>query len=117
MRERERGSARIGTRPIGSVLAAVTLALGVEGLPLDCCAAGPPGAGLGSELRALLASSSVLSDAAMARQAGTGLRPAEIVDQVAGPPRVLLWDELKPSPQLPPPAVGIVTIGPGGANQ
>jgi hypothetical protein len=117
MGEKAQGNIRIRARPLGSVLAAVTLALGVDVLPFDCRAAEPPGRGLGSELRALLASGSDLSEAAMSRQTGTGLRLPEVVNQAAGPPRVMLWDELKPSPQLVPATTGIVTIGPTGTGR
>lgn len=72
-------------------------------------ASGPPRA---AELPALLASSNVLSEAAMARQTGSGLRPPAIIgNEPSAAPRVLLWDELRIGPLLAPPSNGVVTGG------
>jgi hypothetical protein len=92
------------------------LALEVCVLSAGCLAAGPPGPAPVPELRALLATSTnVLSETAMAGQKGSGLRPpAVITNEASGPPRVLLWDEMRLGPLLSPPPDGVVTGGVGG---
>jgi hypothetical protein len=60
----------------------------------------------------LLASSNVLSEAAMARQSGTGLRPPAIITrEPSAAPRVLLWDELRIGPLMAPVTGGMGTTG------
>lgn len=65
----------------------------------------------------ILASITVLSDTAMAGETGTGLHPAAIIGDTAGHPRVLLWDELKISPQLAPISNATATIDTGGPGK
>lgn len=82
---------------------------------LGACLSAPPAmAGAAnrtdfSELLTLVAGDA-LSDAAMAKQSGTGLRPQEIVapEQSAGP-KVQLWDELRIGPLTAPVVSGITT--------
>lgn len=90
------------------------LAFGVGVLSAGCGAAELPGPAHAPQLSALLTSFAVLSDAAMANQTGTGLRPPAIIGGATGHARVLLWDEMRPPPQLPPPASGTVTTTIGG---
>src|SRR5262249_53362305 len=56
-----------------------------------------------SESPTLVAAGNALSDAAMAKQTGTGLRRQEIIapDPNAGP-KVQLWDELRIGPLIAP---------------
>ena len=91
------------------------MALAVCALSAECRAAGPAGPSLEPELRTLLASANVLSETAMARQKGSGLRsPSIITNEQGGSPRVLLWDELRILPLLTPMGDGVVTGGGGG---
>jgi len=66
---------QVRQRSISCALAIVTLAIGVCLFPCDGRAAGPARSARSLEVGALLASSDALSDAAMAQQSGTGLRP------------------------------------------
>jgi hypothetical protein len=82
-----------------------------------CLSASPATAGTAnrtpvSELRTLVAGNA-LSDAAMAKQTGTGLRPQEMIneDQSAGP-KVQLWDELRIGPLTAPVTGGMTAGGP-----
>jgi hypothetical protein len=85
-----------------------TAALGGVVFMLGACLSGSPAdAGTSNrshipELRTLVASDA-LSDAAMARQTGTGLRAQEIISHIqnAGP-KVQLWDELRIVPMTVP---------------
>jgi hypothetical protein len=89
-------------RSINHALAIVTLAVGICLLSCDGRAAGPARSARSLEVGALLASSDALSDAAMAQQSGTGLRPSTAApNEQIGAPRVLLWDELKLPPMAP----------------
>jgi hypothetical protein len=95
-----------------------TAALGGVVFMLGACLSGSPAsAGTAnrthvSELRTLVASDA-LSDAAMAKQTGTGLRPQEIIThlQNAGP-KVQLWDELRIIPLTAPITSGMTQGGP-----
>jgi hypothetical protein len=75
-------------------------------------AAGPSNPTHMPQLRTFLASSNALSEAAMAKQTGTGLQPSAIItnDQGSGP-RVQLWDELKIGPLMAPATSGMTTGG------
>jgi len=99
-------------RPVSSAFGILTLALCACLLSGECNAAGPSGPVRAPEVVALLASSNVLSEAAMAQQTGTGLGPPAIItNEEAAAPRVLLWDELKPAPLMPPVTSGMTTGG------
>jgi hypothetical protein len=112
MNENEDKKVQVRRRIMGCAFGAVTLALGVCVLSAGCSAAGPSGPTRVSELPALLASSNALSEAAMARQTGTGLRPPAIItNEPSGSPKVLLWDELRIGPLIAPATNGIVTGG------
>ena len=65
-----------------------------------CLAAGSDGVGAPRAIPATLADVVVLSNSAMARETGTSLRPATINHDSGDRPTILLWDELKASPQL-----------------
>jgi hypothetical protein len=83
---------------------ALTLALAVGGLSRECRAAEPLGPARPAGLPELLASVTILSDAAMAKEQGTGLQIPAILNDPSGRQRVLLWDELRASPQQLAPA-------------
>jgi hypothetical protein len=103
------------SRPIGCAVGALTVALGLSFISADCRAAGPSNRTRVIELPALLASSNVLPEAAMARQTGTGLRPPAIIaNEPTSSPRVLLWDELRLGPLMAPANSGLVTSGTPG---
>jgi hypothetical protein len=59
----------------------------------------------------LLASVTILSDAAMANEKGTGLHAPTILDDPTGHQKVMLWDELKTVPQLAPATDPTVSTG------
>jgi hypothetical protein len=88
---------------MNSGLGRIALVLGVCLLSTATSAAGPSNPTHMHQLRTFLASSNALSEAAMAKQTGTGLQPPAIItnDQSSGP-RVQLWDELKIGPLMAP---------------
>jgi hypothetical protein len=85
-----------GSATIGRVLA---LALAMAGLSTGCRAGEPVGPGQPAGVPDVLASVTILSDAAMAREKGAGLQLPQILNDPTGRQRVLLWDELKAPPQ------------------
>lgn len=104
-----RTRARAGNRLLlGWVL---TLALAVGGLSTGCRAAELLGPARPAGLPELLASVTILSDAAMAKEQGTGLQIPAILDDPTGRQRVLLWDELRAPPQLAPATDPSITTG------
>lgn len=107
----QEGETQVRRRSINSALGRLTLVLGACLLSTGAGAAGPSNRTHMPQLRAFLASSNALSEEAMARQTGTGLKSPAIIssDQSAGP-RVQLWDELRIGPLMAPAASG-VTIG------
>ena len=108
----EEGDVEVRRKSINSALGRLTLVLGACLLSTGASAAGPSNRTHVPQLRTFLASSNALSEAAMARQTGTGLQPPAIItnDQGAGP-RVQLWDELKIRPLMTPPTSGMTTGG------
>ena len=106
----QEGEAEVRRRFVKSVLGKFTLVLGACLLSTGAGAAGPSNRTHMPQLRTFLASSNALSEAAMARQTGTGLKPPGIIanDQGAGP-RIQLWDELKIGPLLAPVTSGMTT--------
>ena len=109
----QEGHVKISRKFINSGLGRFTLVLGACLLSTGATAAGPSNSSHMPQLRVFLASSNALSEAAMARQTGTGLRPPAIItnDQGAGP-RIQLWDELKNGPLMAPATSGMTTGGP-----
>lgn len=101
-----------------SVVVSAVVALGLLFISVGCQAAGTatPLAPLAPpNIPPILASFVALSDAAMAREAGTNLGPPTIAHDPVTHPTVLLWDELRPVPQLPngPSGSVSITIGTG----
>ncbi|HUC10498.1 MAG TPA: hypothetical protein VL985_08735 [Stellaceae bacterium] len=93
------------------------MALGIIGLPGLCPAAEPLLPAQPGGVPEFLASVTVLSEAAMARESAGGVQPAPIVGDQTGHARVMLWDELKASPELPPGTNGSVTLTTGGGGK
>jgi hypothetical protein len=85
-----------GAATIGGVLA---LALAIGGLSTVCRAAEPLGSARPGGVPDVLASVTILSDAAMAKEKGAGLQLPQILNDPTGRQRVLLWDELRTPPQ------------------
>lgn len=113
------GAAKVRVRPRyrGGILAALTLALGVCAVSINCPAAEPSGQMPARPLGTLLAAYSehILSESAMAGQKGAGLSPPSIVTNEANSSaKVMLWDEMKTAPLLNPAQDGVVTGGVSG---
>jgi hypothetical protein len=106
---------RVGRRMTKCALGALGVLIEVWAFSAGCRAAGPSsGPSRVADLPALLTSANVLSEAAMARQIGTGLRPPSLLSEPSAAPRVLLWDELKIVPLMAPPNNGMTTTGGAG---
>ncbi len=84
------------------MLGALVAALGLAVLSTGCGAAEYLPAASAKNLPAVLASVTVLSDAAMANETAAGLRSSAGIEGATGHARVLLWDELKAPPLLAP---------------
>jgi hypothetical protein len=108
----QEGGAEVKRRFINYALGRLALVFGACLLSTGASAAGPSNRTHPPQLRTFLASSNALSEAAMAQQTGTGLKPPLIItnDQGAGP-RVQLWDELKIGPLMAPATSGVTTGG------
>ncbi len=89
----------------------LTAALALGGLSESCRAAELPGPGRPAGLFQLLASVTILSDASMAKEQATGLQNPIILNDPTGRQRVMLWDELKASPQLAPATEPVINTG------
>ncbi len=100
-----------------ALLAALALCLGIAVSPGFCRAAEPLAPARPGGLPEVLASVTILSEAAMARESAAGLQAAPVVGNQSGQARVLLWDELKAPPELPPGTNGTVTLSTGGAGK
>jgi hypothetical protein len=98
------------------VLAAFAMALSLFGLPGPCGAAEPSGQPRPDGVREVLASVTVLSEAAMSRENATGAQPAQIIGAEPGHLRVMLWDELKTQPELPAGTNGTVSLSVSGGK-
>ena len=98
------------------LLAAAAIALSIFSLPGSSPAAKPLAAARPAELPEILANATVLSEAAMSKENATGLQPAQFIGRDTGRARVMLWDELKAPPELPPGATGTVTLSTGGGK-
>jgi hypothetical protein len=96
---------------MNSGLGRIALVLGACLLSTATSSAGPSNPSHMPRLRTFLAGSNALSEAAMAKQTGTGLQPPAIItnDQGSGP-RVQLWDELKIGPLMAPATSGMTTV-------
>jgi hypothetical protein len=104
-RNREEGSVAITTRVGGCFAGALVLALGLGAASANCQA----GEVQHPSTLAILVSSNALSDAAMASEKGTGLRPQDLLDSASRHPSVTLWDEMKLPLQAAPPLSGAQT--------
>jgi hypothetical protein len=111
MMEAEQRTAKRRKRPMAGSLGALTLAIAVGVLSTGCGAAELLGPARPTGLPPLLASVTILSDAAMANEKGTGLQAPAILNDPAGHARVLLWDELRAPPQLAPATEPTINIG------
>lgn len=101
-----------------ALLAALVFALAGAILPAAGRAADPIGPARPGELPQLLASVTILSEAAMARETGAGIQPTPLINNPSGHSRVLLWDEMRAPPDLPPGATsGTVTLSTGGVGK
>jgi hypothetical protein len=109
----ERFRRRLGTALLGAFAAAWLSA----SFPGNCRAAEPLGPARPSGLPEVLASVSVLSEAAMAKESAAGVEPAPIIGEQTGHARVLLWDEMKAPPELPLGTNGTVTLSIGGVGK
>jgi hypothetical protein len=107
---------RLRCSRIAIVLRALTMAFGIAGLHSPCSAAGQSGAQHPSGLPEVLASVTVLSEAAMANETAAGVQAAPIVRDQSGLARILLWDELR-VPQLPSGTNGAVTLNTGSGDK
>jgi hypothetical protein len=107
----EEGDVKVRRTSVSSAIGGFALVLGC----LLSTAAGAAGSSSRThvpELGTFLASANVLSEAAMARQSGTGLpRPPIITDEQGAAPKVQLWDELKIGPLAAPVTSGITNGG------
>lgn len=108
---------RLRTRPIARVLGALVAALVLAVLSTGCGAAEYLPAASAKNLPAVLASVTVLSDAAMANETAAGLRSSAVIEGAVGHARVLLWDELKAPPLLAPANNATLTVSPGSPGK
>jgi hypothetical protein len=107
---------RLRGRRTARLLAAAAITLSLFSLPDSSFAAEPLAAARPAELPEILANATVLSEAAMSKENATGLQPAQVLGQDTGRARVMLWDELKAPPELPPGTNGTVTLSIGGGK-
>jgi hypothetical protein len=107
----EEGDVQVRRTSVSSAIGGFVLVLGCL-LSTTAGAAGSSSRTHVPELGTFLASANALSEAAMARQSGTGLlRPPIITDGQGAAPRVQLWDELKIGPLMSPVTSGITSGG------
>jgi hypothetical protein len=108
--------ARLRTWPIAGGLGVLVVVLWLAVLSTECGAAEYLPSASVKSLPAVLASVTVLSDAAMANETAAGLRSPAVID-ATGHARVLLWDELKVPPQLAPANNATLTVTPGNPGK
>src|SRR5487761_1143177 len=104
---------RLRTRVTVRLLGVLAAALGMAALSAGCGAAEYLPTASAKNLPAVLASVTVLSDAAMANETAAGLRSSPGIEGATGHARVLLWDELKAPPLLAPLNNATLTVSPG----
>jgi hypothetical protein len=92
------------------------MAFGVCGLSGFCLAAEPMAPPIPGGVPEILASVTVLSESAMAKEAAAGVQSAPILGDQTGHARVMLWDELKAPPELPPGTSNAVTLTTGAGK-
>jgi hypothetical protein len=92
------------------------MAFVIAGLHSPCSAADQPEAQWPGGLPEVLASITVLSEAAMVNETAARVQAAPIVRDQSGLPHILLWDELR-VPQLPSGANGAVTLNTGSSDK
>jgi hypothetical protein len=97
-------------------LFALAVIVGLGGLPGVCPAAEKLGPARPGGLPEVLASVTILSETAMARESAGALQPAPVISDQGGHARVMLWDELRAPPESPPGANGTVTVTTGGVG-
>lgn len=100
-----------------ALLWALALVFGIAGSPDLCWAGEPLGPARPGGLPEVLASVTVLSEAAMARESAQGVQSSPVVGDQGGHSRVLLWDELRGPPQILPENSGTVTLSTGGSGK
>ncbi len=94
--------------------ASLVIVFGLAALPGAGQAAEPIGAAQPGDPLKTLASVTLLSDIAMARESATGAQHAPVTSDQGEPAKVQLWDELRALPELPSAANGNVTLSTGG---
>ena len=114
LRENRQKLRRNGT--VG-VLAAIAIGFGIAGLSGFCGAAELLPPARQGAVSGVLASVTVLSEAAMSKEAATGSAPAQIIGDQTGHGKIILWDEMRSPPELPPGTNGTVTLTIGGATK
>jgi hypothetical protein len=65
----------------------------------------------------VLASVTILSESAMARESAAGVQAGPVISEQNGHAKVLLWDELRAPPELPSGTNGTVTLTTGGPGK
>lgn len=110
-------SGRFRCRALAGVLAALAMALGLGSGAAGCAAAELLAPARPPNLPAVLASVTVLSDAAMANETGAGLRSSAVIDDATGHAKVMLWDELRGPPQIVPTNNATLTVTGGGPGK
>ncbi len=111
-----RAGVRLRARPVAWVFGMLVAALGLAILSTGCGATEYLPAASAKNLPAVLASVTVLSDAAMANETAAGLR-SPVMQGAVGHARVLLWDELKAPPLLAPANNATLTVTPGNLGK
>jgi hypothetical protein len=99
------------------LLAVLALAFGIGASAGSCWAAEPLGPARPGGVPEILASVTILSETAMAHESAAGVQPVPVISDQNGHARVLLWDELRAPPDLPPGSTnGTVTLSTGGGK-
>ena len=98
------------------MLAVLTIALGLSGLPGVCRAAELLGQARPGGVPEVLASVTSLSEEAMAHESAAGVQATPVITEQNGHARVLLWDELRAPPEAGSAINGTVTLSTGGAG-
>ncbi len=107
---------RLRTRTAARALGMLAWSLALAMLSTSCGAAEYLPAASAKNLPAVLASVTVLSNAAMANETAAGLRSPAMIG-ASGHARVLLWDELRAPPLHAPANNATLTVNPGGPGR